>query len=205
MPRSIGPALVSTSQPSPVSPRRQQARRRSAPRRPARRIAARQASWNAATSMSAQLGSYQAPVHCSRRPGISRSSSARSRCTGAYSPLEVVGILHRARRTARSGGPRRAAAAAASSLPGQVGIEHRLRCEAQPPLGRVAAEARLPEGRRAPGRMAAAQVLGLDQHHAASSPASRAPRLAPAIPPPTIRTSTFSIARAGYGLESRAV
>ena len=37
------------------------------------------------------------------------------------------------------------------------------------------------------------------------SPASLAPRLAPAIPPPTISTSILFISAAGYGLERRRV
>ena len=36
-------------------------------------------------------------------------------------------------------------------------------------------------------------------------PASRAPRLAPAMPPPTIKTSILLISVVGYGLERRCV
>ena len=47
-----------------------------------------------------------------------------------------------------------------------VGVEHRPGRQGQPPLRRVAAKARLPEGGRSPGRVAAAQVLGLDDQDA---------------------------------------
>ena len=60
------------------------------------------------------------------------------------------------------------------------------------------------KGRRPPGRMVAAMVLGLDDQRAALAAIS-APRLAPAIPPPTMMTSKSLISRRGYELESRAV
>ena len=96
-----------TSMPASIVParsRRSIHRRRVAPNAapksvrtspPPRRIAARQAAWNAATSMSAQLGSNQAPVHCSRSPGTMRSSASRSRCTQRMLASQLVGPLDR--------------------------------------------------------------------------------------------------------------
>ena len=144
--------------------------------------------------MSAQPCSYHAPVHCARSPGTSASSAARSRRSGARFAVEPAHARTR-RRTGRSDGARRAGAAAASK-PRPVAIEHRLGREAEPALGRVAAEAGLPESDRAAGGVAAAMLLGLDQQDPRGAGASRAPRLAPAMPPPTIRMSVSIISAA---------
>ena len=62
-----------------------------------------------------------------------------------------------------------------------------------------------PERCRATRGMKRAMVLGLDDHCPPLAAAIAAPRLAPAIPPPTMMTSKLRISPAGYELESRAV
>ncbi len=64
-----------------------------------------------------------------------------------------------------------------------IHVEHRLRRECQAPLGRVAAEARLPECGRAARRVATANILRLDQH---DPPRWRqpGPKARPRDPPP---------------------
>lgn len=47
-----------------------------------------------------------------------------------------------------------------------VGIEHRLGSQAQPPLRRVSAKARLPKGRRTPRRMPAAKIFRFHDQYA---------------------------------------
>jgi hypothetical protein len=49
---------------------------------------------------------------------------------------------------------------------GPIGVEHRLGRQAESPLRRIAAQARLPEGSGPTRGMAAANVLRFDQHHA---------------------------------------
>ena len=166
---------------------------------------ARQASWKAATSMSAQLASNQAPVHCSRSPGISRSSAARSRWTGAIlaardRPASSNASPHG---PVRCSAPRGRSKGVVAARP--IGVEHRLRRQAQPPLGRVAAKARLPERRRAPGRVPAAQIFGLDEQSRAGRRQAARQGWLRRFRRRRSGRPLRSIAAAGYGLERRAV
>ena len=146
----------------------------------------RQAAWKAATSMSAQLGSNQAPVHCSRSPGIIRSSSARSRWTSACSPVSSSAPSIRSPcGPVRWTAPRRRSNGVAD--PGQpasnIGLDAKLSRRAGPRQGS-------PPRRRPSARSNGSRTDPRPRSGSrAPSPASRAPRLAPAIPPPTIRTS----------------
>jgi len=87
---------------------------------------------------------------------------------------------------------------------GPARIEHRLGRDAQPPRRRVAAKAGLPESDRAPSRMAAAQLLGLDQQHAHALGEARAKACSgnPAADDQDIKSLHR---RAGYGFESHSV
>ena len=87
---------------------------------------------------------------------------------------------------------------------GPTGIEHRLGKEAETPLGRVAAKARLPKGCRTPGRMAAADILRLDNHDlgVAGKPRTKARSGNPAADNQDVH---FLHHVAGYGLERQAV
>ena len=85
-----------------------------------------------------------------------------------------------------------------------AGVEHRLGRQAKPPLGRVAAEARLPESRGPARSMSAADIFGFDDHHSKPPRETRGEA-------GTRDTATdnqdidFMHLFAGYGLERRGV
>ena len=55
-----------------------------------------------------------------------------------------------------------------------IGVEHRFGGQAQPPLGRIAAKACLPKSGGAPGRVPSAEILRLNDRHAAIADKTRA-------------------------------
>ena len=138
--------------------------------------------------MSAQPGSSTALRHSGRIPGTSRSSSARS-ITRTSTPGGISGQPSReicsAPRCAEEAALREIRAAA------QRGNRARRR-SAAPPAARRSFPARKRPSGRSRGRRTAPRPRSGRRRRGRRA---RAPRLAPAIPPPTMRTSYCAIAR----------
>ena len=137
--------------------------------------------------MSAQPGSSRPRVHSSakaRAPGArapARSRRSHAHAGGQFGPVCLdKWIAPRRLRKPRS----------AKSAGGSARNARRRRVEPGDFGPAIAFEV---ESRRAPGRMIAAMVFGLDDQACGVAPAISAPRLAPAIPPPMM-TMSYSTA-----------